>query len=116
MQEILIIGGVVVGVLGLLPVIVSLFLRDVEAGTIRLVSWLQGSTAIYCGPGKAKEIPLLPTGTRISRKGLNLGPAITDRTADLADQGFPQPIKVGGRGSAFVPVGDSDAMIKTAAN
>ena len=50
MQEILIIGGVVVGVLGLLPVIVSLFLRDVEAGTIRLVSWLQGSTVIYRGP------------------------------------------------------------------
>ena len=58
MQEILIIGGVVVGVLGLLPVIVSLFLRDVEAGTIRLVSWLQGSTVTYRGSRQVKGDPL----------------------------------------------------------
>src|SRR5262245_44423244 len=116
MQEILIIGGVVVGVLGLLPVIVSLFLRDVEAGTIRLVSWLQGSTAIYRGPGKSKEIPLLTTGTTISSKVLNVDLDITDQTADLDEQGFPQPIKVRVLASAIVSVGDSDAMIKTAAN
>ena len=59
MKELVIIGGIVLGVLGLLPVIVSMFLRDVEAGTIRLVSWLQGSTITYRGPGKSKEIPLL---------------------------------------------------------
>ena len=116
MQEILIIGGVVVGVLGLLPVIVSLFLRDVEAGTIRLVSWLQGSTVIYRGPGKSKEIPLLTTGTTISSKVLNVDLDITDQTADLDEQGFPQPIKVRVLASAIVSVGDSDAMIKTAAN
>jgi flotillin len=116
MQEILIIGGVVGGVLGLLPVIVSLFLRDVEAGTIRLVSWLQGSTAIYRGPGKSKEIPLLTTGTTISSKVLNVDLDITDQTADLDEQGFPQPIKVRVLASAIVSVGDSDAMIKTAAN
>ena len=52
MKELVIIGGIVLGVLGLLPVIVSMFLRDVEAGTIRLVSWLQGSTITYRGPGK----------------------------------------------------------------
>jgi flotillin len=116
MQEILIIGGIVAGVLGLLPVIVSLFLRDVEAGTIRLVSWLQGSTAIYRGPGKSKEIPLLTTGTTISSKVLNVDLDITDQTADLDEQGFPQPIKVRVLASAIVSVGDSDAMIKTAAN
>jgi flotillin len=116
MQEILIIGGVVVGVLGLLPVIVSLFLRDVEAGTIRLVSWLQGTTVIYRGPGKSKEIPLLTTGTTISSKVLNVDLDITDQTADLDEQGFPQPIKVRVLASAIVSVGDSDAMIKTAAN
>jgi flotillin len=116
MQEILIIGGVVVGVLGLLPVIVSLFLRDVEAGTIRPVSWLQGSTVIYRGPGKSKEIPLLTTGTTISSKVLNVDLDITDQTADLDEQGFPQPIKVRVLASAIVSVGDSDAMIKTAAN
>jgi flotillin len=116
MQEILIIGGVVVGVLGLLPVIVSMFLRDVEAGTIRLVSWLQGTTVIYRGPGKSKEIPLLTTGTTISSKVLNVDLDITDQTADLDEQGFPQPIKVRVLASAIVSVGDSDAMIKTAAN
>src|SRR6185295_12810342 len=107
MQEILIIGG---GVLGLLPVIVSLFLRDVEAGTIRLVSWLQGSTAIYRGPGKSKEIPLLTTGTTISSKVLNVDLDITDQTADVDEQGFPQPIKVRVLASAIVSVGDSDVM------
>ena len=116
MIELLIIGGVVVGVLGLLPVIVSLFLRDVAAGTIRLVSWLQGTTVIYRGPGKSKEIPLLTTGTTISSKVLNVDLDITDQTADLDEQGFPQPIKVRVLASAIVSVGDSDAMIKTAAN
>ncbi len=116
MSEILLIGGIVVGVLGLLPVIVSLFLRDVEAGTIRLVSWLQGTTAIYRGPGKSKEIPLLTTGTTISSKVLNVDLDITDQTADIDEQGFPQPIKVRVLASAIVSVGDSDSMIKTAAN
>src|SRR5262245_59486646 len=116
MGEILLIGGIVAGVLGLLPVIVSLFLRDVEAGTIRLVSWLQGTTVIYRGPGKSKEIPLLTTGTTISSKVLNVDLDITDQTADIDEQGFPQPIKVRVLASAIVSVGDSDAMIKTAAN
>jgi len=116
MQEILIIGGIVLGVLGLLPVIVSLFLRDVEAGTIRLVSWLQGTTVIYRGPGKSKEIPLLTTGTTLSSKVLNVDLDIMDQTADVDEQGFPQPIKVRVLASAIVSVGDSDAMIKSAAN
>src|SRR5438552_18732246 len=94
MQEILIIGVVVLGVLALLPVIVSLFLRDVEAGTIRLVSWLQGTTAIYRGPGKSKEIPLLTTGTTISSKALNVVLDITDHTAGINAQGSPLPNNV----------------------
>src|SRR5437016_12699110 len=116
MQEILIIGGVVVGVLGLLPVIVSMFLRDVEAGTIRLVSWLQGTTVIYRGPGKSKEIPLLTTGTTISSKVINVDLDITDQTADVDDNGVPRPIKIRVLASAIVSVGDTDTMIKTAAN
>jgi flotillin len=39
-----------------------------------------------------------------------------DQTADVDEQGFPQPIKVRVLASAIVSVGDSDAMIKTAAN
>src|SRR5499427_8998517 len=116
MQEILIIGGVVVGGLALLPVIVAAFLRDVEAGTIRIVSWMNGGTVIYRGPGKSKEIPLLTTGTTISSKVLNVDLDVTDQTADIDEQGFPQPIKVRVLASAIVSVGDSDAMIKTAAN
>src|SRR5438128_4560298 len=116
MKELFILGGIVVGVLGLLPVIVSMFLRDVEAGTIRLVSWLQGSTITYRGPGKAKEIPLLTTATTISSKVLNVDLDITDQTADIDEQGFPQPIKIRVLASAIVSVGDSDVMVRTAAN
>ena len=115
-KDTLIVVGVVVGVLVLLPVIVSVFLRDVDAGTIRLVSWLQGSTMIYRGPGKSKEIPLLTTGTTISSKVINVDLDITDQTADVDDNGMPRPIKVRVLASAIVSVGDSDSMIKTAAN
>jgi len=116
MKEILLIGAIVLGVLVLLPMIVSLFLRDVAAGTIRLVSWLQGTTVIYRGPGKSKEIPLLTTGTTISSKVINVDLDITDQTADVDEHSFPQPIKVRVLASAIVSVGDSDSMIKTAAN
>ena len=115
-KDTLIVVGVVAGVLLLLPMMVSLFLRDVQAGTIRLVSWLQGSTMIYRGPGKSKEIPLLTTGTTISSKVINVDLDITDQTADVDDSGTPRPIKVRVLASAIVSVGDSDTMIKTAAN
>ena len=66
MTEMLItVGAVLVGVLVVIPLIVSSFLRNVDAGTIRMVSWLQGSTVIYRGPGKSKEVPLLTTGTTL---------------------------------------------------
>ena len=61
------IAGVVVFVLIVVPMIVASFLRNVEAGTIRLVSWLSGGTIIYRGPGKSKEIPLLTTGGTIDK-------------------------------------------------
>jgi flotillin len=116
MSEIAIIVAVLLGVFLVLPVIVASFLRNVEAGTIRLVSWLHGGTVIYRGPGKSKEIPLLTTGTTISSKVINVDLDITDQTADLDQQGTPQPIKVRVLASAIVSVGDTDVMIKTAAN
>ena len=116
MTEFVVIGAILVGVLGLLPLIVSSFLRNVDAGTIRMVSWLQGSTVIYRGPGKSKEIPLLTTGTTISSKVINVDLDITDQTADVDDDDMPRPIKVRILASAIVSVGDSDTMIKTAAN
>ncbi|MDB4915968.1 MAG: hypothetical protein JWM95_3612 [Gemmatimonadetes bacterium] len=117
MSNILVIAGIVlVSVLVIIPAIVASFLRNVEAGTIRLVSWLAGGTVIYRGPGKSKEIPLLTTGTTISSKVINVDLDITDQTADLDEGGTPQPIKVRVLASAIVSVGDTDILIKTAAN
>jgi len=110
------IAGVVVFVLVAVPIIVAKFLRNVEAGEIRLVSWLGGGTIIYRGPGKSKEIPLLTTGTTISSKVINVDLDITDQTADIDENGTPRPIKVRVLASAIVSVGDSDVLIKTAAN
>ncbi|HEY2376604.1 MAG TPA: hypothetical protein VGH98_11570 [Gemmatimonadaceae bacterium] len=99
-----------------IPTIVAAFLRDVDAGTIRLVSWITGGTVIYRGPGKSKEIPLLTTGTTISSKVINVDLDITDQTADVDETGRPQPIKIRVLASAIVSVGDSDVMVRTAAN
>ncbi|MDB4887088.1 MAG: hypothetical protein JWN79_2526, partial [Gemmatimonadetes bacterium] len=108
--------AVVFGALVVLPAIVASFLRNVDAGTIRLVSWLNGGSVIYRGPGKSKEIPLLTIGTTISSKVINVDLDITDQTADLDEGGTPQPIKVRVLASAIVSVGDTDQLIKTAAN
>src|SRR6266513_918668 len=116
MPQWILVVAVPVAVLVLLPFIVAGFLRDVDAGTIRMVSWLNGSTVIYRGPGKSKEIPLLTTGTTLSSKVINVDLDITDQTADVEESGTPRPIKVRVLASAIVSVGDSDTMIKTAAN
>src|SRR4051812_17639739 len=116
MSTLVVVAIIVFGVLVVIPAIVASFLRNVEAGTIRLVSWLAGGTVIYRGPGKSKEIPLLTTGTTISSKVINVDLDITDQTADLDENGTPQPIKVRVLASAIVSVGDTDQLIKTAAN
>ena len=110
------IGLIILFVLVVIPIIANTFLRNVEAGTIRLVSWLHGGTVTYRGPGKSKEIPLFTTGTTISSKVINVDLDITDQTADLDVNGVPRPIKVRVLASAIVSVGDSDQLIKTAAN
>ena len=50
--------AVVVGVILLTPVVVNAFLKDVEAGEIRLVSWLNGKLKIFRGPCKAVVVPI----------------------------------------------------------
>src|SRR6185503_11675014 len=102
----LLIFGAILFVVFVIPLIVASFLRSVEAGTIRLVSWLAGGTVIYRGPGKSKEIPLLTTGTTISSKVINIDLDITDQTADVDENGTPRPIKVRVLASAIVSVGD----------
>jgi len=106
---------VVVAILAF-PIIISSFLRTVEAGTIRLVSFFGGSIRIYKGPGKAIEIPLVTTGTSIPSKAINIDLDIADQTADVDRNGSPKPIKVRVLASAIVSVGDSTEMITTAAN
>jgi flotillin len=112
MEIVIVLAIVFIGI----PLIANTFLRNVEAGTIRLVSWLHGGTVTYRGPGKSKEIPLFTTGTTISSKVINVDLDITDQTADIDASGIPRPIKVRVLASAIVSVGDSDQLIKTAAN
>ena len=100
----------------LIPLIVTVFLRNVAAGSIRIVTWWGGKTHIYRGPGKSYEIPLLTNGTSLSSKAINVDLDITDQTADLDETGVPRPIKVRVLASAIVSVGDTDVLIKTAAN
>jgi flotillin len=113
---ILIAGALVLVVVVLIPILVTMFLRTVDAGTIRLVSWVRGGTQTYRGPGKSWEIPLLTTGTTIPAKAINIDLDIADQTADVDRQGQPRPIKVRVLASAIVSVGDSNETIKTAAN
>ena len=100
----------------LIPAFIRAFLRDVSSGTIRMVTWWGGSMKIYRGPGKSFELPILTNGTTISSKAINVDLDITDQTADLDRSGVPNPIKVRVLASAIVSVGDSDELIKTAAN
>ena len=107
---------IIVAAILLLPLIISRFLRTVDAGTIRLVSWLSGVSKIYKGPGKSFEVPLFTTGTTIPAKAINIDLDIADQTADVDRNGQPRPIKVRVLASAIVSVGDANEMIKTAAN
>lgn len=96
---------------------VTRLLRTVDAGTIRIVSWFGGNrTNIYKGPGKSLEIPLLTTGTTIPAKAINIDLDIADQTADVDRTGQPRPIKVRVLASAIVSVGDTNEMVRTAAN
>jgi flotillin len=116
LEQLIPIGIAIFVILIVIPIIVTSFLRNVEAGTIRMVSWVNGGTQIYRGPGKSLEVPLLTTGTTLSSKAINVDLDITDQTADLDQSGVPRPIKVRVLASAIVSVGETDALIKTAAN
>ena len=112
--------GVVLGVVALAvmltPVIVSAFLRDVDAGEIRLVSWFNGKVHIYRGPCKATVVPLLTVSRVIPAQAINVDIEITDQTADLDADGRPAPVKVTVKASAIVSVGEDNATVNTAAN
>jgi len=115
-SSLIIAGGAVVAVLVLTPIVVNAFLRNVDAGEIRLVSWLNGRLKIYRGPCKATEVPLLTVSRAIPSQAINVDIEITDQTADLDAHGNPAPVKVTVRASAIVSVGEDDATVNTAAN
>jgi DNA-directed RNA polymerase specialized sigma24 family protein len=116
MLTIIVTVGIIMLAAVLIPLVITAFLRDVDAGSIRLVTWWRGNMRIYRGPGKSYEVPLLTNGTTISSKAINVDLDITDQTADVDRSGVPNPIKVRVLASAIVSVGDSDQLIKTAAN
>src|SRR6185436_19479298 len=102
----IIVGGILFLLLVVFPIIATMLLRTVDAGTIRLVSLLGKDPNVYKGPGKSKEIPLFTTGTTIPSKAINIDLDIADQTADVDRAGLPKPIKVRVLASAIVSVGD----------
>ena len=115
-NQLITLAVILVVVVLFIPILISRILRTVDAGTIRIVTSLGGGTRTYKGPGKSLELPIFTTGTTISSKAINIDLDIADQTADIDRTGQPRPIKVRVLASAIVSVGDSNEMIKTAAN
>lgn len=109
--------GAVIVILGLIiAAIISSFLRTVDAGTIMIVSGFRGKVDIYKGPCRALVWPMVTTATSLPSKAINIDLDIADQTADVDANGQPRPIKVRVLASAIVSVGDSNEMVRTAAN
>ncbi len=112
----LIIAGVVVlMVLVLTSVIITAFLRSVDAGEILLASRGR-NLKIYRGPSKALIVPVITQVRVIPAQAINVDIEITDQTADVDANGRSAPVKVTVRASAIVSVGEDEAMVNTAAN
>lgn len=114
MEWIILIGGVA-AVLILASVIVTTFLRSVDAGQI-LLAGRGGSLKIFRGPCKALIIPVITQVRQIPAQAINVDIDITDQTADVDAGGRPAPVKVTVKASAIVSVGENDGMVNTAAN
>ncbi|MEO8902443.1 MAG: SPFH domain-containing protein [Polyangiaceae bacterium] len=112
----LIVAGVVVLlVLVLTSVIITAFLRSVDAGEILLASRGR-NLRIYRGPSKALIVPVITQVRVIPAQAINVDIEITDQTADVDANGRSAPVKVTVRASAIVSVGEDEAMVNTAAN
>ena len=113
--SLIIAAGVVVAVLLLTSVIITAFLRSVDAGEILLASRGR-NLKIYRGPSKALIVPVLTQVRVIPAQAINVDIEITDQTADVDANGRSAPVKVTVRASAIVSVGEDEAMVNTAAN
>ena len=115
MVSLIIAGGAVIAVLLLTSLIITTFLRSVEAGAILLASRGR-NLQIYRGPCKALVVPVITQVRFIPAQAINVDIEITDQTADVDPNGRPAPVKVTVRASAIVSVGEDEAMVNTAAN
>ena len=106
---------VVIVVLVLTSLIVTTFLRSVDAGEILLASRGR-NLRIYRGPCKALIVPVITQVRFIPAQAINVDIEITDQTADIDASGRSAPVKVTVRASAIVSVGEDEAMVNTAAN
>src|SRR5258706_8822638 len=112
----LIIAGVVVlAVLLLTSIIITTFLRSVDAGEILLASRGR-NLRIFRGPSKALVVPVITQVRFIPAQAINVDIEITDQTADVDANGRSAPVKVTVRASAIVSVGEDESMVNTAAN
>jgi flotillin len=108
-------ASVVVIVLVLTSVIITTFLRSVDAGEILLASRGR-SLRIFRGPCKALIVPVITQARVIPAQAINVDIEITDQTADSDATGRSAPVKVTVKASAIVSVGEDEAMVNTAAN
>lgn len=108
-------GGAAVAVLALTTIIITGFLRSVDAGEILLASRGR-NLRIFRGPCKAFVVPVITQARVIPAQAINVDIEITDQTADVDTSGRPAPVKVTVRASAIVSVGEDEAMVNTAAN
>jgi flotillin len=107
--------GAVAAVFILTSIIITTFLRSVDAGEILLASRGR-SLRIYRGPCKALIVPVITQIRVIPAQAINVDIEITDQTADVDNTGRSAPVKVTVRASAIVSVGEDEAMVNTAAN
>ena len=114
MELIFLVVGIA-AVLILTAVIVTTFLRSVDAGQI-LLAGRAGGLKIFRGPCKAFIVPVITQARQIPAQAINVDIEITDQTADVDANGRPAPVKVTVKASAIVSVGENDAMVNTAAN
>lgn len=115
MLSLIIAGVAVVAVLLFTSVIITTFLRSVDAGSILLASRGR-NLQIFRGPCKALVVPVITQVRFIPAQAINVDIEITDQTADVDASGRSAPVKVTVRASAIVSVGEDEAMVNTAAN
>src|SRR5579864_5769528 len=115
MAALIIAAVAVVAVLLLTSLIITTFLRSVDAGEILLASRGR-NLKIFRGPCKALIVPVITQIRVIPAQAINVDIEITDQTADVDTSGRLAPVKVTVRASAIVSVGEDEAMVNTSAN